>query len=365
MRDLTIGFVGLGLIGGSIARILKKVHPEYTLIAYNRSKPSLEAAHADGVIDIIAADIDSTFSQCDYIFLCTPVEYNSQYLSKLKPFVKEGGIVTDVGSVKGFIHKTVKELDMEGMFIGGHPMAGSEKTGYASASDSLLENAYYAITPTPYTKPEVIEEYQSFVRDMGAIPVVLDYNVHDHSVAGISHLPHVIASTLVNVVKNADNDVETMKMLAAGGFKDITRIASSSAEMWEQICMTNTEEICKLIDMFDSALLSFKDAISSHDNKTVHSLFDSAKEYRDSINTTSKGLIKQAYVFHCDLLDEDGAIAKVAMILALKHISIKNIGIIHNREYEQGVLRIEFYDNESLSLAYDELSSHGYTIYKN
>ena len=365
MNSLTIGFVGLGLIGGSMAKALKRVHPEYKIIAYNRTKSSLDDAVSDGVVDLAVNAIDAAFSECDYIFLCTPVELNSMFLGKLKPIIKKGAIITDVGSVKGYIHNSVKELDMEDCFIGGHPMAGSEKTGYANANPYLLENAYYAITPTEKSTSQNIEAYTALVKSMGAIPIIIDYDKHDYSVAGISHLPHVVASSLVNFVKHADTDEETMKMLAAGGFKDITRIASSSPVMWQQICLTNGEKICALIDEFKNHLDDFKNAIADNDGDNIYRLFDEGKEYRDSINTTSKGLLTKAYVINCDIIDEEGAIATIATILAINHISIKNIGIIHNREYSQGVLRIELYDSESKEKATALLEKHRYTVYNN
>ena len=125
MNTLTVGFIGLGLIGGSIAKVLKKNRPDIYTIAYNRSEAPRKQALADGVIDTATGKIDESFLECDFIFLCTPVEYNSEYLRKLIPFIKKGCIVTDVGSVKGYIHHTVEELSLEECFIGGHPMAGS------------------------------------------------------------------------------------------------------------------------------------------------------------------------------------------------------------------------------------------------
>ena len=235
----TIGFIGLGLIGGSIAKALKKADKSYRIIAFNRSRAPLLAAESEGVIDAIAEDTDEIFSDCDFIFLCTPVEYNSYYLKKIAGIIKKDCIITDVGSVKGFIHKTVEEIGLEKNFIGGHPMAGSEKTGYAASCDTLLQNAYYAITPTDSTDSRMLDRYVELIRLTGAIPIVTSYSTHDYAVAGISHVPHIIASSLVNLVHDNDTPDELMKTLAAGGFKDITRIASSSAEMWSQICATN------------------------------------------------------------------------------------------------------------------------------
>mgnify|MGYP001705977446 CR=1 FL=1 len=149
INHLTAGFIGLGLIGGSIARGLKRSAPDIQIMAYMRTREKLEQAHADGIVDLILDGVDEHLSECDIIFLCTPVEFNESYLRQIRPFLKEGAVVTDVGSTKTSIHETVAALGMESCFVGGHPMAGSEKTGYESSTDHLLENAYYIITPTP------------------------------------------------------------------------------------------------------------------------------------------------------------------------------------------------------------------------
>ncbi len=363
MNNLTFGFIGLGLIGGSVARHLKKLDRGYTLIAYNRSINSLNEAKKDGIIDIICTEINDEFSKCDYIFLCTPVEYNAIYLAKLKPIIKDTCLITDVGSVKTHIHNEVIRLGLESNFIGGHPMAGSEKTGYINSSDHLLENAYYAITPTAKSTPDKVEEYRQLVSDMGALPIVIDYKEHDYVVASISHLPHVIASSLVTTIKHSDNKQETMKLLAAGGFKDITRIASSSPEMWQQICLTNTDNIVKVLDNFSNNLNSFKNIIANREEQSIYERFEESRDYRNSINDNKRGPIDKTYFLYCDIIDEEGAIATIATILATNHISIKNIGIVHNREFEEAVLRIEFYDSDSVLLAKEVLIRHKYTIY--
>lgn len=366
MSAFNIGFVGLGLIGGSIVKALKSKHPDYHITAFSRSQAPLLQAMEEGMIDEITTAIDEQFGRFDYIFLCTPVEYIAMYLEKIKPFIKESCVITDVGSVKTYIHKAVEQLGMEDNFIGGHPMAGSEKTGYAHSSALLLENAFYAITPTRKTKQTTLDAYVRMVQDMGAVPVVLDYEKHDYSVAGISHVPHIIASSLVNLVQDNDSDDQTMKMMAAGGFKDITRIASSSPEMWEQICETNSQAISTLLQKYIDSLSEIKQSIDSHDKSYIHDMFEKSKEYRDSIidrKKGAKGPIQPIYSFYCDLVDEEGSLATVAGILASKHLSIKNIGIVHYREFTRGALLIEFYKEDAMNAAIIELKEHAYTIY--
>ncbi|MGN0161350.1 MAG: prephenate dehydrogenase/arogenate dehydrogenase family protein [Lachnospiraceae bacterium] len=366
MSTLNIGFVGLGLIGGSILKSIKAKHPDYHTTAFSRSQAPLLLAKEEGMLDEIVTTIDERFGTFDYIFLCTPVEYIAMYLEKIKPFIKESCVITDVGSVKGYIHEAVERLGMEANFIGGHPMAGSEKTGYANADVLLLENAFYAITPTGQTRQEALDSYVHMVQEMGAVPVVLDYNKHDFSVAGISHVPHIIASTLVNLVQDNDSSDQIMKMMAAGGFKDITRIASSSPEMWEQICATNAASISDLLQKYIDSLIEVKKAVDGHDKDYVHNMFDRSREYRNSITDRKKGAkgpIQPIYSFYCDLVDEEGSLATVVSILAIKHISIKNIGIVHYREFTRGALLIEFYQEDAMTAAIRTLQERGYTIY--
>ena len=363
INHLTAGFIGLGLIGGSIARGLKRSTPDIRIMAYMRTREKLEQAHADGIVDLILDGVDEHLSECDIIFLCTPVEFNESYLRQIRPFLKEGAVVTDVGSTKTSIHETVAALGMESCFVGGHPMAGSEKTGYESSTDHLLENAYYIITPTPHTPASYTDRMVDVAKAIGALPLVLDYHRHDFIVAAISHLPHLIASSLVNLVHDCDSEDQMMKRLAAGGFKDITRIASSSPVMWEQICMTNTDNITEVLDRYIDSLKNLREELSDHQSRAIYQLFESSRDYRNSFAETPKGSVQPEYTFSADVVDEPGAISIISSILSGKGISIKNIGISHNREHGEGALRISFYDKASMEAAWARLKKYNYTLF--
>lgn len=359
---ITVGFLGLGLIGGSIAKGIRRYHKDYTLIAYNHNMEKTQAARTDGIIDIAASKVDETFSVCDVIYLCMPVSYNVEYLEKIKPFLKASCILTDVGSVKGNIHKAVSSLGLERHFIGGHPMAGSEKMGYASSTDHLVENAYYALTPCEAVNPDSLLFLKNLTASLGAIPIVLSPEEHDYAVAAISHLPHMIASGLVNLVKSVDSEEQIMKLIAAGGFKDITRIASSSPVMWQQICLTNRENIVKTMNQYLDYFSEIRDAVANEDADYLYHFFESGKDYRDSIPSAAPGPITRVYGIYCDLIDEAGSLAKAATLLADTDISIKNIGITHTREFQEEVLRIEFYNAEAALLAEKVLLEHNYHV---
>lgn len=359
-----LGFIGLGLIGGSIVKTTKRIHPDIKIIALSGRQSTITTAYQAGLIENEQNASIEDFAQCDYIFLCAPVQQNLDYIEQLKGVMKESCILTDVGSVKGDIHRAITALGMDAHFIGGHPMTGSEKTGISNATAYLLENAYYIITPTSQVNPSYVEEFREFVGSLGAIPMVLDYDTHDAATAAISHLPHVIASALVNFVAQSDDSHETMKTIAAGGFKDITRIASSSPIMWEEICLTNKDMLLQMLDGYQQNLSNIRAKIAASDASAIHNFFQSAKDYRDSLAVTPKGPIKTVFELYCDLNDEAGGIATIASILADNDLSIKNIGIIHNREFEDGVLKIEMYDQPSYDRTIALLHKYHYTVYE-
>lgn len=364
MTSTKIGFIGLGLIGGSVAKAIRKYYPDHELVAFDKSRETLALAVQEGTIDTACSSIDDNFKGCGYIFLCAPVSCNTAYLSQLKEIVKDGCILTDVGSVKTSIHEEITALGMEENFIGGHPMAGSEKSSFANSKAHLIENAYYILTPSSKVSEGKVRAYKDFVSSLKALPVVLDYHEHDLVTGTISHLPHIIASSLVNFVRDTDTEDELMKALAAGGFKDLTRIASSSPVMWQQICLKNGENISHILGQYIEALKTAKDALDSGDEKALYTLFESSRDYRDSMPDSSAGPIKKQFAVYCDIIDEAGGIATIATILASNNINIKNIGIIHNREFEEGVLRIEFYDGASSAKAAELLQKYRYIVYE-
>ena len=364
MKLNKIGFIGLGLIGGSIARAVRQYYPDCETVAFDKNREALALATQEAVIDVACTSIDDNFQGCDYIFLCAPVAMNTAYLKQMTPFLHKDLILTDVGSVKTPIHEEAARLGLEEYFIGGHPMTGSEKSGFSSSRPLLLENAYYLLTPTEKTPREKVKAYKEFAASLRALPIILEYKEHDYVTGTISHLPHIIAASLVNFVRNKDTKDELMKNLAAGGFKDITRIASSSPAMWQQICLQNEENLTSILDDYIHSLQKAREMVSGREGQGIYEMFEQSRNYRNSMPDGSAGPIRRTFALYCDIPDEAGVIATIATILASNGISIKNIGIIHNREFEEGVLRIEFYDQTSYDSASALLLKHRYIIYE-
>lgn len=361
--NFTIGFIGLGLIGGSIAKTIRRVYPNYKIIGFDINEETLKTAHKEGILHEVATEVGAQFSDCNYIFLCAPVSYNLEYLKILKPYLSDTCILTDVGSVKGAIHRAVKDFDMEEFFIGGHPMVGSEKAGYSACTDRLIENAYYFVTPSDKVSEKKVTDFTQFIEELGAMTILLKPEKHDEFTAAISHVPHIIAAELVRLVKDTDTDDGILKQLAAGGFKDITRIASSSPTVWEQICFSNSENIKKLLRHMISNMQDVLVALEGNRHDAIYDFFQEAGEYRNSVPDTAVGLIQKTYEIFVDIPDEPGTLASTTTSLALHNINIKNIGIIHNREYEEGVLKIVLYDGESAQQAYEILTNRNYNVH--
>ncbi len=361
---ISVGFFGLGLIGGSIA---KAIHYYYgidaKIYAKESDKKSLDLAIKEGTIDLLNENSFAQIAQCEYIFLCAPINENIECIKKIAPIISMDAILTDVGSVKKQTFSIIKQFSLESSFIGGHPMTGSEKNTYVNASKQMLENAYYIYSPTTCTLPLKIDRFVTLLNKIKVLPIYMNEKEHDYCVGAISHVPHILSAILVNMVQKEDTSNELMKQIAAGGFKDITRISSSNPAMWAKICIENKEFLCKHIETLEKDLLSVKVFLEDSSFDSMLSFFSSAKDYRDSFLDHKGNAITPNFRIYVDIPDETGILAKIATTLATNNISIKNIGIVHNREYEEGALRIEFYSNDSKEAAVSVLQSEQYTCF--
>lgn len=359
---MKVGIIGLGLMGGSLAKALKKKFNNIYIAACNRSIDTLKFAYEEKVIDVYCTEIDDTFSGCNIIFICTPVSKITEYVYKLLPYIDKDCIITDVGSTKGTLFDDMEKLKEKICFIGGHPMTGSEQTRYTYSKEYLYENTYYILSPLSSVSDEKLNFIVDIVKKIGAIPITISPYKHDYIVAAISHVPHVIAAAIVNMVKKLDTDEKYMKNLAAGGFKDITRIASSSPEMWQNISIENKTQILNVLNEFKKLIDEYEILLCNNDNQNLLNYFDSAKQYRDSFANRSP-LKSKYYEIYVDILDQLGSIATVSTMLSVNNINIKNIGIINNREFENGVLQIVFDTDEAQNKSIELLKKMNYTVY--
>lgn len=359
-NDLTIGLAGLGLIGGSIALALKRRGGRYRIVAWDREGETLDRAVSDGVVDIAASSELVEFKSCDMVFLCVPVFAMRDVLERLIPNLKPDCVITDVGSTKVDVSRIMAEAGVSGQYIGGHPLAGSEKSGYSAAKTNLFENAYYVITTDKNTPEHKKQLLIHVIQDLKAIPLEMTPSEHDRVTAAISHVPHVVASLLVNMVKKLDGPDGHMKTIAAGGFKDITRIASSSPELWAGICLSNRDMILKTLSAMEGQLSDFSNVLKEGNEEELIQFFKTARAFRNSFADMQKSIIQRNFDIVVDVEDRPGIIATIATALARKGINIKNIGIVHSRENEEGALEIRFEDAEAMNAGLKTLIALGY-----
>jgi len=285
MSLLRITILGVGLIGGSLGLAFKQGAVEDIEITGVDSDPdSLALALKQGSVDKITTDPVVGTNAADVIFICTPVLQIPQLVEKILPHLKAGAILTDVGSTKGFLKRQIAAgFPPDIFYIGGHPMAGREKSGVAAADGNLFQGKVYILTPDETTSPAALELVTRLAQLTGARVTVMDVDSHDLSAAVISHVPHVVAAGLVSLLGSYHGKEQSFLELAGGGFCDTTRIASSNADMWADICLTNGKAISEGLDQMQLILNAVSQAIERGDRDELYAFFSAAKLRRDSI----------------------------------------------------------------------------------
>ncbi|PRX40066.1 prephenate dehydrogenase [Planifilum fimeticola] len=357
--------LGVGLIGGSLALCLKE-RTSCHVSGYDLSQKTLDWAVAAGVIDDGSRNLEEAVEDADFIFLAVPVGTIPELLSRLeRQSLSPGCIISDVGSTKGKLVRWSEPFRKRGVtYIGGHPMAGSHRSGVEAAHSLLFENAYYILTPSPETPLSEVQKLSGLLQEATrAKLVIMDPFHHDRLVGAISHLPHVIASGLVNQVGRYNEENEWFHRLAAGGFRDLTRIAASHPVMWRDILMSNRGELLKLMDDWLSEMEKVRDAIKRGDAEKIEDFFRRAKFLRERLPERRKGMLLPSFECYVDVPDQPGMIGRVAMLLGEEGINLSNIGIMENREDTAGVLRLVFQKEEDLKRAIRFLNEAGYRVF--
>ncbi|MDH6364183.1 prephenate dehydrogenase [Enterococcus sp. PF1-24] len=338
--------IGLGLIGSSLALAIKKEHPEIIIYGWDKNKSSEAIAKEKGIIDEISQTWQTTAVEMDVIFLAIPVKAGIATLQELAQLpLKEQAIITDASSTKEEITKVAAELPIT--FIGGHPMAGSHKSGVLAANIDLFENAYYIFTPIE-KNPMALASLQDLLKGTRAKFVELEADEHDQITGMLSHLPHIIAAGLVNQSDVFSQKYPRAKQLAAGGFRDITRIASSDPQMWTDILISNRETLLAGIAEWQRLMTHVTHWLAIGDEAAIYQFFDRAKDTRDRLPVHENGAIPAFHDLYIDVPDQPGVIAEVTGLLGEAGLSIINLKIQETREEIIGVLQVSFKTNHDL-----------------
>jgi len=273
---------GVGLIGGSLALALKRANPGLHITGVGRSGDSLQTARDLGIIDSIATDAESALPEADMVVVAAPVAQTGPILRLIAPHLNNRTIVTDVGSTKGDVIDAAKNSLGEKFpqFVPGHPIAGAEKSGAAAARDDLFQSKNLVLTPAPATKPEAVQQVRDMWTIAGARVLEMTADEHDCIFAAVSHLPHLLAFTLVNEIAARPNASQLFGF-AASGFRDFTRIAGSSPEMWRDVSIANREALLKELQSYQNALAEMFKLLENSDSAGLQALFERASRARN------------------------------------------------------------------------------------
>ena len=285
-----LAVIGVGLIGGSLALALRQAGAVGETIGIGRGRANLDKALELGVVDRVCSDAAQGVREADVVFLATPVQSLGPVARQIMPHLKPGAILTDGGSVKAEVIRAIEpHLRDDVHFVPGHPIAGTEKSGAEAAFATLYRERRCILTPTARTAPQALETIRRMWQCAGSEVVVMDVQKHDRVLAAISHLPHMVAYTLVNGVGSYDRYEENILDYSAGGFRDFTRIASSDPTMWRDIALTNREALLEMMDRFEMFFAELKDLVRSGDGEALYRFFLNSKELRDGILHRSPG----------------------------------------------------------------------------
>lgn len=285
MDTLHLAIIGVGLIGGSFGLAVKeKLRERVHITGLCRSRSSIEAALRRGAVDEASADAASAVRGADIVYLSTPVLQMVSMVETIRPFLKKGAVVTDAGSTKEYLWNEIPPRLPEGVYyVSGHPMTGKEKSGVEAADKDLFRHKCYVLMEETTAPLEIYQRVADLIKLTGANLTTLDVKRHDRCAAVISHVPHVTAAALVTLLDRSGGDLSAALKLAGGGFKDTTRIASSNADMWADICLTNSAAIAEYLRHLTVILEEVVDAVEAGNRAALYDYFTAAKERRDRI----------------------------------------------------------------------------------
>lgn len=277
-----MALIGVGLLGGSLGLALRKRRLVKSVVGYVRRAASVAECKEAGAVGFATLDLHRAVEGAELIVLCTPIAQMRPLVEQMLPALKPGSIVTDVGSVKGSVVRDLESILAKAgaHFVGSHPMAGSERAGVSAARADLFSNAVCVVTPTRRSNKAAVRKVESLWKSVGGRVLRLAPEAHDELVSRSSHLPHVVAAHLANLVLSPERPAE-QGMLCANGFRDATRIASSPPEMWRDIALANRDNLSRALSAFVDSLRAFRRALRRGDEPAIMKLFEQARQRRD------------------------------------------------------------------------------------
>ncbi len=279
-----MAIIGVGLIGGSLGLLARRKHLVKTVIGYGKKRGELQRAIAAGAIDRYYLSLSKAVEDADLVVLATPVGTFEKLCRSIAPYLKSGAIVTDVGSTKGAWASRMASILPQGVsFVGGHPIAGRERSGIEASTAGLFDGHYCILTPTPETPPHALKKMRLFWEVLGCTVVEMDPHEHDRIMAASSHLPHLLAYALMDTLCHLTLESDKPVRFSAGGLRDFTRVAASSPEMWRDIFLSNGENVVRMVDLYIEGLEHLKKKICANDGDGLLEILSRARLIRQKV----------------------------------------------------------------------------------
>ncbi|MCG0278007.1 MAG: prephenate dehydrogenase [Thermanaeromonas sp.] len=352
--------IGVGLIGGSLGMALLQGGIAREVVGYDRQRETLEKALEVGAISRPASSPQEAVQGAELVILAVPVGVLPLVAGQIAPHLSPQAIVTDTGSTKAQVVRELESIFPPSVtYIGGHPMTGSERSGIGAADRYLLENAVYVLTPTSKTPEEPLNRLKNVLTAVGARVIFLSPEKHDWVVGVVSHLPHILAVSLMRTVAKYSEEHRELLMLAAGGFRDTTRIASGHPVMWRDIYLSNSQALLEILESFEKEIRQLAALIKERDGQGLLEALEDARKWRGQIPVHRKGLLPPLHEIVITVPDKPGVIGFVGQILGQEGINISDIEILRVREGEGGSIRLGFTNASSAGRALNVLLRHG------
>lgn len=354
--------IGVGLIGGSLGMGLLAHRLAARVTGIGRHENHLRRAVAKRAVTDFTTDAARGVAGAELVVLALPVGAIAPALERIAPHLEPGTVVTDVGSTKVDIVSRAEALMPPGThFIGGHPMTGSERQGVSAADHYLFEGAYYILTPTRRTHPRALALMEAVIGGLGAGVIRLDPVRHDRITAAISHLPHLIACALMHTVCRLPGAEQTLT-LAAGGFRDTTRIAAGNPEVWRDIFLSNRGPLLDMVSGYRRELERIEGILAAGEAGGLAAWLEEARTAREQLPAQAKAYLRDLYELQITISDRPGALASVAGILHRGGLNIADIEVLRVREGEAGAVRVAFRTEAERDRALFELEAQGVTV---
>lgn len=361
-RIKKVAIIGTGLIGGSLGMAIKSLKDPPKVLGFSRLYKDAKRAVKKKAIDVACPDIQSCVEDADVIFIATPVGKIVDVAREVSSKIKKGAIISDVGSTKSSIVRMIESFMPDDIhFIGGHPVTGSEHDGIDHASANLFRDFYYVITPTKSTDSNAFKTLHTLLNSIGANVIAVEADRHDKILATLSHLPHMVSALLVNMASKQVAEKKNWLSLAAGGFRDTTRIAASNPAIWLDICLENKQALLDNLTEFEKSLSELIGLIEKDKKAKLKEVLTKARNVRIKLPVAGKKDFAQMHQLMLLVPDKPGVISDISLILGNLGINIEDIEIVPLTE-ATGFLRLTVLGKKQAANALKALQKKGYSV---